>query len=294
MKNITCLGCYTEERSENLGDYMYYEIFKKYFDKHRVEFCHLHPFATQPRDELIKETDLFIIGGGGIMYEKAEQVEILRSVRKKIGDVPYCMVSVGLQLDAWSVTTPLDISKSPVMSGYIDIIKGAKFIYARSEYDRAIMSKFNSNVTVYPDLCFTLRELGMAAPLPRKPRDVVITAGSILHMYPYKALIDQLKGYGHKHVHAPFWEKDELPDSTWGDVRICNKPESICDYSDLYGSAAYVFSTRYHGYLFARLHKVPHTIPVLPTYKLANHEHESPEYALKQLEQLKNYIDNQL
>lgn len=300
MKNIYFFGCYSKSYKEgaNLGDYMYKEIFEHYFKDYNIVIDHKNHILKYTK--IINSNDIVVIGGGGLLYERQENIKYFMAIYQLhlIKRFKYILFSIGIQPDNFNINETYKLENSQTMKYYLPFIKSAYKIYARSHYDKDVFLKYNNNTVYYPDLCFSLYKIKFLKEksVSLKKRNI-ITVGSIEHLKPHIVIIRQLVNSGLKHYHLIFSKGDLFEDSEWNIVKHNYRPEimykpSIRYYQDVYEQASYVYTSRFHGMLLAKLCNVEHIIPLLPTYKMINYNNYNEDESLKSLEDLKFILNN--
>ena len=295
MKNIYFFGCYCKSynKGANIGDYMYKEIFEHYFKDYKIVLDHKN--HIQRYTNIIDSNDIVVIGGGGLLYERAENIKYFMYIYKLhlVKKFKYILFSIGIQPDCFTINETYKLENSKVMGSYIPFIRSAYKIYARSHYDRDVFLQYNNNTIYYPDLCFSLYKIRFLKPKTKNlKKKNIITIGSMTSLKPHIVILRQLIDIGFKHYHLIFSKGDIFEDSQWNIVRNNYRPEimykpSIKYYQNVYEQASYVYTSRFHGMLFAELCNVEHIIPLLPTYKIVNYNNYDEDESVKSLEDLK-------
>ena len=289
-------GCYKEnyEEGSNLGDYMYKDIFLHYFKNTPMTVDHKNHFPKYSNK--IKKTDIVVFGGGGLFYEKKENIHYFQKchiILQKI-KCSYYFLSIGFQFSQFKFEKN-DLSGT-IFTELIPFITNAKFIYCRSKIDEIILKKYNKNCKYAPDLCFSLFLINLLPPRNHiSIKKNLITIGSFNHFKTYFSILHQLIEMGFVHYHLVFSKDDEFPISKWeefssGHQPILMKENSILNYKNVFENSSYVYTSRFHGFCFAKLLHVEHIIPILPTFKIATFVNHNEIESKKQLDLLKNIL----
>lgn len=289
-------GCYQEKYQEgcNLGDYMYKDIFLHYFKNTPITVDHKNHFSKY--SNILKKEDIVIFGGGGLLYDSQENSDYFKkcyNILKKV-KCSYYFLSIGFQFSKFKFEKK-DLSGTK-LTELIPFIENAKFIYCRSIIDEIIFRKYNKNSKYAPDLCFSLFLINLLPPRNHiSIKKNLITIGSFNHFKTYFTILRQLIEMGFVHYHLVFSKDDEFDISKWkefssGHRPILMKENSILNYKDVFENSSYVYTTRFHGFCFAKLLHVEHIIPILPTFKIATFVNHNEIESKKQLDFLKNIL----
>jgi len=245
--------------------------------------------ASPKCTSFVEESDYVLIGGGGLLYPSEKHHENLLKLHESLAQhkKPYGFISLGIQCAEWRLQNP----KFPFPK-LKPFVKDAQFVFARSKFDLTILKKINPNTTYYPDLCFALFKSGLLKRKPESsPRFNLITISSQEHIQHYKIIIRQLVKLGLRHIHLVFSKADDFPDEEWDRLKIKTpeifRPPDLISCAEYFEDASYVYTSRFHGFLFAKLLRVGHIIPMLPTYKIVNYNTFDEQQAINQLRRIK-------
>jgi len=123
----------------------------------------------------------------------------------------------------------------------------------------------------YPDLCFALKKLGLAVADESPSRSLLLTIGPSHYLKRFNGEIHQLlrvNNYTHHHVTVSEGDNEHLDWSDFDAPPLLVDEHYLYDESAEFANAAYVFTSRFHGFVMSLLHGVPHVVPMLPTWKV--------------------------
>ena len=122
------------------------------------------------------------------------------------------------------------------------------------------------------------------APLPSidQDRKIVVSIGPIIYL---RSVADDLRQilesgeYEYQHIELSKGDRvSSIEEFSNAGIPVPDQLISnnyLYDYDETFAKAAYVFSSRFHGFVMAILHEVPHVVPILNTWKLktfVNHD----------------------
>ena len=313
--DILFVGCYLPysdgETIVNHGDYMYRDIWRREFWDKQIQFTHVAQITTAI--EKISESRVVIFGGGGLLYNSldrdhgAGELKLLNRWYEALKEsgTPYAFASIGLQPKAYDKAHLDSIRIKTLDDGLFQIseefIRGATFITARSPTDQRLFAEWNPLSYYFPDLGFALKKLQMAvAPVqPPKSRNLILTVGPIVYLRPVaKDLQYLIQSDRYTYYHIELSQGDRITDVNDFVNAGLPKPDKLVreqylyDYDTHFAKTAYVFTSRFHGFVMAMLYQVPHIVPLLDTWKLktfANHE-DLEELSLGSIQMIRNAL----
>ena len=250
---------------------MYRDVWRKVFGT-ELKIHTTHQAREDTAEELIKQSKRVVFGGGGILYYAADRENgygefniFMRWYEKlKRTNTPYAFASIGIQtrhLFHNKLSLSMNISQidNGAFTRIYPIVKDAEFVSVRSPWDALLLQPWNSNIYYYPDLCFTLRKLGLANAVIPKVRTYALTIGRQPDL---PTIMAEIKSKHLRHFNVIISESDlNIHDFSKFDIdtQIVNK-QYVYEQDSYFANANYVYSTRYHGMIMAKLFHVPNIV----------------------------------
>ena len=290
MYDVLFVGCYTEGLDPvNKGDYMYRDVFLKLF-RPQYRVAATHQARIESAEALIRRSRRVVFGGGGLLYNSLDrdygraELKLLAKWYEILArtQTAYGFISIGFQpKDPYKEGMSAETMDGGIFNIVKPFIEGASFICARSEADRLLFSKWNHFTYYYPDLAFVLKRIGLARGMQPQHRQYLLTIGVTRDFN--ANILGQIRNLSltHTHYHAVV-SKGDHTNSDYS-VFLPSTPEivnplNLYDMDPYFAEAEYVFTTRFHGMIMAKLNCVPHVTTLLGQWKVKTFEDtEDPE-----------------